>query len=54
MGVLFLRLVFWVVLLAGLTLFWVSVFDSDERGLAHSLSRNAAQAGFIFKGGGES
>lgn len=52
MGIGFLRLILWVVLLAGLTLFWVSVFDSDQRGLSHSLSRNASQAAGILKGGG--
>ena len=52
MGVVLFRLVLWVALLAGLTLFWVSVFDSDQRGLSHSLSRNASQAAGILKGGG--
>jgi len=37
------RLLIWMLVLAAMTFFWVSVFDADSDGVGASAGRNAAQ-----------
>ena len=40
----FVRLCLWLLVLAGMTFFWVAVFDAGEAGLVESFARTASEA----------
>lgn len=44
----FVRLFFWLLVLAGMTFFWVAVFDAGEAGLVASFGRTATEATGLF------